>query len=119
MTDEHHKYRLTYRLTHHPEGLTKEEVLTMRAADEDMGACDACILISIIYGEDGSSSTAIVDGDGRTDGPLSDTEVFRAWGMLANRLSESTTLAPMARKLAEETWLTMKRAVLAGRRPVG
>ncbi len=95
-----HKYRLLYRFDPKPEGVTREEVAAAGAG----GACDAALVASIIYPEDGSLSVLFTGTDGRTGDMISDVEMFKVWTLLANRLAASKTLGEGKRQLAQLTW---------------
>ena len=54
MTEQNSKrYMVTYNVEWHEGGLTREE---LKLYPQDLGACDAVILTSLIFGEDGSRS---------------------------------------------------------------
>lgn len=97
MSNEHH-YRLSYDIKAHPAGLTPSEA---EVTIPDHGLSDAMIIVSMIYPPDGSLSTAVMSKDGRTDQPLDDIEIFKAWTMLAAGLAASSTLDEGKRMLAE------------------
>lgn len=94
------KYHLIYKTERKPEGISKEEV------PKGFGACHAMLMASIIYPPDGSYSVMFIGDDGRPgkDPTLSDKEWFKAWGMLAKRLSESKTLDDGRKNLAAAVW---------------
>ena len=81
-----HLYKLLYQVETKPEGVKKEDV------PKGYGACDALLLASLIYPEDGSLSLYFVGRDGRTGEELQDHEWFKVWGLLAHRLAKSKTL---------------------------
>lgn len=85
-----HRYKLRYRMERKPEGISKEEATA--AAKDGWGACDAALICSIIFPEDGSYSLYFIGEDGRTDTVLDDHEWFKVWTLLAKRLGESKTL---------------------------
>jgi len=93
-----HPYRLSYDISAHPTGITKSEADT---TIPERGLSDAMIIISMVYPLDGSLSTAVMSKDGRTDQPLDDIEIFKAWTMLAAGLASSPTLGEGKRLLAE------------------
>lgn len=92
------RYPLTYELRGEDPPLTRAEI------EPGRGACDAVILLSLLYPEDGSFSLLIASKDGRTGDEVSDAEIFKCWGMLAERLAESRTLSPNKRELARTLW---------------
>lgn len=86
-----HKYHLTYTVQAHPGGLSADEI------PPDTGACNAAIIISLLFPEDGSYSHAVFPFDGRNGeesvpGRLSPQEEFKAWQMWALQLAK--TLPP-------------------------
>lgn len=85
-----HVYDLSYVLRVNKPGLNTEEA--QKQAEEGWGACNAAILLSILFPPDGSYSMMLMSKDGRTNEPLPDHEVFKAWWLLAERLGRSTTL---------------------------
>lgn len=99
-------YRLTYKFEAHPEGLKREEL------PADHGACDAMLLVSMIYPPDGSYSQAVVGVDGRNTatGPngerleLAAKEQFKAWIMSAKYFAELEGLDPGRRLFAAEVF---------------
>ena len=97
-----HKYKLRYKIERKPEGFTVDEAKAM--SKEGYGACDAVLLASIIFPEDGSYSLFFIGEDGRTDTELSDHEWFKVWSMLAKRLGQSKTLDPGRREFANATF---------------
>jgi hypothetical protein len=113
-----HKYKLTYRIKGYPNGLTKDELgpLAKSSQGEDgFGACDAMLMASIIYPEDGSLSILFVGHDGRTNTELSDDEWFKVWSMLSGRLADSKTLGPGRRALCQSVIETLRETMLAAR----
>jgi hypothetical protein len=107
-----HPYHLKYRLDAFPEGFSVEEA---KAAVEDgFGSCDAMLLASIIFPEDGSYSCLFMSKDGRTGEDLPDAEWFKVWTMLAHRLAQSKTLGDDGRRqLAAYVFETIRQAVLS------
>ena len=99
------KYHLTYELTPHPEGITKEDV------PPGHGACDAAILCSIMYPPDGSYSLLLLPADGRNGDRLPDSEIFKVWTLMTKRLAESKTLPEPRRAFVEEIWGVIRAAV--------
>lgn len=99
------RYPLTYELRSEDPPLTRAEI------EPERGACDAAILLSLIYPEDGSFSMALVSMDGRTGDELPDAELFKCWSMLAKHLAESRTLSHEKRELARALWEVVARAV--------
>jgi hypothetical protein len=87
----------------HPKGMSREELLKYHHPDEPVGSCDAALLCSMIYHEDGAFSVYFIGVDGREEGEikenLEDNEWFKVWAMLANRLAESKTLEQRKKSL--------------------
>lgn len=109
-----HKYRLSYRLDPLDPPLGKEEVI--KRQEEGFGACDAMLVASIIYPEDGSYSLQFMSQDGRTGEDLTDLEMFKVWSMLSSRLAQSATLDPGRKMLCRVTFETIRDAILGARR---
>jgi len=89
-------YHLLYAVEAVPEGISEEEAreqAEQEQAKKGKGACTAIILAPILYPEDGSYSVLFLSKDGRTDEELDDSELFKAWSMLAHRLAQSETLS--------------------------
>jgi hypothetical protein len=103
-------YPLSYRLDHRPEGIPREQI-----ERDGLGAADAVILISIIRPEDGSLSTVITSLEGATGQEISDIELFKAWTLMAKRLSESKTLEPGKKALAGNVFEDVRQAILRAR----
>ena len=82
MSDGNRRYPLTYRIDPRPDKPTLDQV---RA--DGLGACDAILLASIIRGSDGALSYAFPSLDGATSGPLSATDCFKVWVVLAHYLA--------------------------------
>lgn len=112
-----HEYKLSYRLDRNDPPIDTEEA-RRRAEEDGLGSCDAAVLLSILFPEDGSYSMLLRSLDGRSGEPLSDAEVFKAWWMLAKRLGDSTTLEPRRAVLAKATFEMIAEEIL-GRRPGG
>lgn len=104
------RYRMTYSLHPHPEGLTVDEVRTSKEG----GGCDAVLLASLIYPEDGSFSCLFVGKDGRTGSNLQDVEWFKVWTLLASRLARSETLGPGHRQLAQACFDLVRDVMMVG-----
>jgi hypothetical protein len=103
---QQHKYRLVYTVEAKPDGFAKCDV------PPGFGACDALILCSLIYPEDGSLSAAFVSTDGRTNKDLDVNEIFKAWSLLATELMDREDLQPGKRNLCMLVHETIKRAIL-------
>lgn len=111
-----HKYKLSYKVVEvrgNGEGITAEQA--KEVAKEGYGSCDAVLICSIIFPEDGSYSVQFLPYDGRTDDMLSDKEMFKVWEMLAMRLAKSTTLDAGRLQLAQLVTQVIRDRVAAAR----
>lgn len=107
-------YPLTYRVTSHPDKpVSKQYVI-----DNDLGACDALGLLSIVYPPDGSISLSVASVDGRTGKNIADSELFKCWVMMAHLLSESD-ISPAKRELCEFTFDAVMSALDDVREEIG
>lgn len=106
-----HKYRVTYDVTPHPEGLTKDELTPGR------GACDGLVLASILGhpGGPGDLSVAFVSLDGFTGLELTPEQQFLIWAMWAHALAEK--LSGSQRDLCQLVHDTIKTARRSGDDP--
>jgi hypothetical protein len=52
-------------------------------------ACDAVVILSMIYPDDGSFSLLVNSHDGRHRSEVTEQDLFKCWFMLASRLAES------------------------------
>jgi hypothetical protein len=112
-----HTYRLKYVLE--AGEFTKADLDKM---GDNVGACDAAIVISILRGPrgaEGDRSFMVLSADGHEDGaPLHPKEIFHAWAMLAKGLSEAGAfLSPWQVELADRTFQEIRKHVLAERTP--
>lgn len=105
---EDRKYKIGYRVVTGEK--TREE---LRAAD--LGGCDALIVHSIIFTDDGGLSYQLVTHDGRTDDDLGVDEVFKAWMFMAKRLADDPTLGEGRRALARLVFEEVRTAILRAR----
>ena len=105
-----HLYRLVYHVQPYPEGISRERIAKMQM-EQDVGACDALLLVSILYPEDGSLSLQMVGCDGRTGKTLDDLELFKVWTMLAKHLSESETLSGVKKEYAGRVFTDISNAL--------
>jgi hypothetical protein len=106
-----HKYKLLYKLEGKPEGFGVDEAKAK--AEEGFGSCDAMLLASLIYPEDGSFSCLFVSADGRKgiQADLDDNEWFKVWSMLANRLANSETLSDNKKAFCHQVFEIIASAV--------
>jgi hypothetical protein len=87
-----HKYRVTYTITPHPEGITKEQI------PEGAGACDCVMFFSVIGvpGDGKSLSVVTASLNGERAQPLSPEQQFQLWALWAHDLTQKMT--PSARR---------------------
>jgi hypothetical protein len=78
---------------------------------EGQGGCDALVLLSILFPEDGSYSMLPATKDGRTGNELSAKEMFKAWMLLGDHISQMSELDE-GRKIIAETPIQMMRTVM-------
>ena len=104
-----HLYKLQYRLDEHPEGFDVEAAKA--AAEDGFGSCDAMLMASLIFPEDGSYSCLFMSKDGRTGGDLDDLEWFKVWMMLSKRLGESRTLDAGRKEFAADVFDTLRQII--------
>lgn len=95
-------YPLSYLLRINDPPLSVEDA--KQQAQEGFGACDAVVLLSVLYPPDGSYSLLVRSRDGRTQESLPDHEVFKAWLMLSDYLANSPTIEPWRREFAREVF---------------
>lgn len=105
------RYPLTYDIRAEDPPLAREEIEAGR------GACDAIVLLSLLYPTDGGGgfSMRVLSKDGRTADEVSEAELFNCWARLSKSFAESTTLHPGKRMLAREVWEIWHGAVMARR----
>lgn len=111
-----HKYKLQYKVFPKPEGISNEKAAE-DANKDGTGACDAMLLASIIYPEDGSLSIFFMGIDGRSGKELADNEWFKVWAMLTSRLARSHTLAPGKRDFCATVFETYRELLLGADHP--
>lgn len=107
-----HRYRLLW--TMEPANMAVEEVEA-----QNKGACDAMLIVSIVYREDGTPSIQMHPLDGRTDSPLCKEDVFRVWVELAHRLLHTPGLPAYERGLAEFILLQTQHQQIQSNAPEG
>src|ERR1700761_5540680 len=108
-TETHERtYPLTYEITPRPERVPASWV-----REQGLAACDAVVVLSMIYPEDGSFSLAVPSLDGRTGEPVTDADLWKVWTMLAKNLSESPTLSAPKREFCELTFKAVFAAMAA------
>ncbi len=106
-----HKYHITYSIDHHPEGLTKDEVVK-KADGGDLGACDSIILISMMGTPNKKEglSTIIVSRT-KDDGELTPDQMFTVWSVWTAALAEDKNLSPGRRALCQGVVETIRAAL--------
>lgn len=107
-------YPLTYDLRREDPPLSKEDLDKQSERGNDRGACDAAILISIMYAPEGGSSHMIISRDGRTGKMLDSVELFKAWSMMAAHLVDSR-LDDHKKNICLDAFEKVRRLVLANR----
>jgi|GEM_PF-3775579 hypothetical protein len=105
-----HRYRIIYKVEHHPDGVPEDQIRV-----SGFGACDAILVGSLLYPDDGSYSSMFVSLDGRTGEELDSAEIWKAWTMLAKNLADETTLSPWKRALARNVFDVVRDVILEGR----
>jgi len=103
------RYHMSYDFQRHEDGITKEEL-------SPRGGCDSIGFISVIHSPDGGSSTAFIGRNGVTGEDWTDGDWFRAWTLLARRLTDSDELGEGQRAVCGAAFDTVRRAILAGRK---
>lgn len=102
------RYNITYKIDHHPDGLTREQVTEM----EDVGACDNIILISLMGtpNKNEGLSTIIVSRT-HDDGELTPDQMFTVWAVWSAILAEDKNLGPGRRALCQQVVSTIRAAL--------
>ena len=80
--------------------------------DPSIGLADYILLASVLYGEDGSSSTLFLTRDGRTGEAMTDEDKFKIWILLGDELSESASLPESSRELAGRPFRLVQKGIL-------
>lgn len=88
MSEPEQKYRITYTVIPHPEGISKSEV-----REQGLGGCD-CLLIASILGQPG--------GPGGLDVQFASLNGFRGHGVSLDPMQEFNIFSMFAHYLAEE-----------------
>jgi hypothetical protein len=105
-----HKYKLTFDMQPHPDGISGNKVEQM-----DKFGTDALFWASIIYPEDGSLSVMFGSLDGRNGKELNDHEWFKVFMLLSARLAESKSLDAGRIALAKCAWDMIRKTIFGGR----
>lgn len=111
-TSKEHIYKIKYKIVG---GKFSKKQLENNS--KDWGACDALLLTSIVYPEDGSLSVLFIPLDGRklknkNPEPLEDNELFKIWYLLASRLSNSKVLSDEKKEFCKLTFDLISKAVI-------
>lgn len=76
------------------------------------GGCEAVIVHSILYPEDGSYSHLLISKDGRNQGELDGNELFKAWMMMGATIAKNKTMSEGKRDFCQTVvdafWESMK-----------
>jgi len=108
MSDTDNRPPYKYALRYECGPFTKEEA-------NGNGLCDAIIVLSILYPPDGSYSMLPISSDGRANGrPMASMEIFKAWTLLGNWLSERSDLDAAMREIAAEPLKVVSMALRLG-----
>lgn len=103
-------YPLTYEVTPRPERVTADWV-----REHGLSACDAVVILSMLYPDDGSFSLLPISLDGRTGEPVTDNELWKVWTLIAHNLAQSADLSEGKRALCATVFDMVREVVLAGR----
>ncbi len=88
---------------------SKQEV----ADEENIGLCDAIIVHSLIFHEDGVRSEVLLSCDGKTKEELSDDQLFKSWVIMSLNLSNSKTLGENRKELCRSVYEVVKAAIIS------
>lgn len=86
------KYLASYDVRREDPPASGEEI-----REKKRGGCDAVVLHSILFQEDGGRSEVIVSMDGRTGEQLPAVELFKSWAMMTFTLSKDERLSEAKR----------------------
>lgn len=101
------KYALRYDLKLIAGEFSKEDI-----DQNETGLADALVVLSMLYPDDGSFSLGIVSLDGRTNKPVSSTELFKVWTMIAKQLSETNELSDARRQITRLAFEVVRDAIV-------
>jgi GTP-dependent phosphoenolpyruvate carboxykinase len=76
-----------------------------------LGCADSVLLTTIVNAEDGGVLVHFSSIDGKTGNELNDQELFKLWGLLADRLSKSKTLSTETTKFLASAWKPLADAM--------
>ncbi len=100
-----HKYKTRYKLEPEAGEFTAEEI-----REGGIGGCDALVLYSLIFPEDGSYSQTFFSFDGRTGGgPVNSNDLWKIWSLMTkNLIDRKDDLSVAKYSIAEGTWELIK-----------
>jgi len=107
------KYNITYLISVHPEpaGLEKHEV------PPGCGAAQGIIVVSIVWGDDGSHNVKFTSKDGRTNLDLAPEEWWRVWCGMAAFLRDVKGLDHDKREFCDTVFGVIQERYIEGGRP--
>ncbi len=107
-----HKYRITYLVEHHVDGLTADEV-EAKYGESAVGACDNFMAFSVMGtpGGEGALSVLPVSQRGVDGEELSGQQQWMLWLMWATQLDKSSTLSKNKRELCAAVVETVRGAM--------
>jgi hypothetical protein len=106
------RYYITYRIEHHPEGLTREQVMEL-SKDGELGATHDLAFFSMMHTEDGGLSVLEV-GRSHDGTELQPLEIFKALVVFMPGLAEQLPKDSWQRGLAE-TFVDAVRMIMRKR----
>jgi hypothetical protein len=114
MSNPDRRYKVTYSLAHHPDGLTGKQI---RALSGDHGGCDAVLVISVMgeHGKPDPYSVGAMSIRGGTGKPMPSAELFALWSVMANALAEDPNLEPSRREYCAGIFAEITAAVFSAR----
>lgn len=107
----------TYKVKYHLEPEAGE--FTKAQCEETGGGCDALVLVSMLFPDDGSYSQRVVSFDGRNGGDqISEEDLFKVWSLIAYELSQNDEFrktSPGRHGVVAAVHATIKDAILSAR----
>ena len=100
-----HKYSIKYKIE---EGLFRKDDIN----SSEFGGCDAMIIHSLMFPEDGSRGE-IIFGIGQYGKDLENIEFFKSWSGMAKNISEMTDIPMWQRMMATRVFQDVKH-IIAG-----
>jgi hypothetical protein len=104
------KYNLKYSWDAVAGNFSKEDI-----KGEHDGLCDAMMVVSILFPEDGSYSQMIMSADGRTGKELSQDDIFKVWQMIAFTLERNNGLEGWHKEIIKQVCLSIRQIIKAQR----